>query len=325
MSAPPTPRLYFSFFMFTVDLRPDNPTAVEEFVRHGRALRDMGYEGFDLPIFPTATADRRREVESYARLRDAADKAGLDKLKFTTNVAATSAFDPSSPYDKIRASALDYLKSRVAITKALRGEIMAGPIVMPYGGFPKTSDNKPIWSDALQDWLTPRYIAARPVIQEVADYAADQKVKVAIEPVDHWETPAPNLIGEVLQLVDGLSPTIGVCIDSAHVILGSDGPAVFTRQARDAVAKNRLHYVHLSAPDRGAVYDSWIPWQTFLDPIRTDYDGPYLIEVFNAIPAFLDSLRLTRRKFAIPGVDPPAGRPDAYEVASRAIEVRRRF
>lgn len=116
-----------------------------------------------------------------------------------------------------------------------------------------------------------------------------------------------------------------MCIDSAHVVLGSDGPDVFTSDVRRVLAARRLHYVHISAPDRGAVHDSWIPWDPFLRPILEGYDGPFLVEVFNAIPVFLNSLRLTRRKFSIPGEDPVVpGRPDAYAIARQAIATVRR-
>jgi hypothetical protein len=59
----------------------------------------------------------------------------------------------------------------------------------------------------------------------------------------------------------------------------------------------------------------------FLGAVLPRYSGPLLIEIFNAIPAFLQSLHLTRRKFWIPGEDEPvAGVPDAYTVAAEAIE-----
>jgi len=84
--------------------------------------------------------------------------------------------------------------------------------------------------------------------------------------------------------------------------------------------------VQVSAPDRGAVRDSWIPWELFLGTILPVYSGPLLIEVFNAIPAFLQALHLTRRKFWIPGEDEPvAGWPDAYTVAGEAIEALEKF
>ena len=45
--------IYFSFFMFTADLQPDNPDYTEVIARHMRELSSYGYDGFDLPIAPT--------------------------------------------------------------------------------------------------------------------------------------------------------------------------------------------------------------------------------------------------------------------------------
>ena len=103
-------------------------------------------------------------------------------------------------------------------------------------------------------------------------------------------------------------------------MLGSEGPDAFRRQVARLAPEARIHSIHVSAPDRGRLADSWIPWRMFLDPILPVYDGPFLVEVFNAVPAFLNSFRLTRRKFWIPGEDAPVpGVPDAYTVAAEAI------
>ncbi|HST82298.1 MAG TPA: sugar phosphate isomerase/epimerase family protein [Kineosporiaceae bacterium] len=314
--------IYLSFFMFTTNLRPGDAEYTKVIVRHMKELQQLGYTGFDMPIFPDDTRDHRAEVESYVQLKRELDRAGLDGLGFTTNVAATRTFNPTSVYADERAVGLAYLKSRVDITAALGGTILGGPIVFPYNLFPTTDANEPIWSDALQTWVQPRYRDAQPVLNELGEYAAEKNVKLAIEPVDHWETPAPNMIGDVLEfLADVPSRQVGVCVDSAHVVLGSSGPEAFQQEIREIAQAGRLNYVQVSAPDRGAVRDSWIPWDTFLRAVLPRYEGPLLIEVFNAIPAFLESLHLTRRKFWIPGEDEPvAGCPDAYTVAGQAIE-----
>jgi D-psicose/D-tagatose/L-ribulose 3-epimerase len=314
--------VYLSFFMFTTDLRPGDPEYTKVIIRHMKELRQLGYTGFDMPIHPNDTRDHRAEVESYAELKRALDRAGLDGLGFTTNVAATRTFDPTSVYRDQREVGLAYLKSRVDITVALGGTIMAGPIVFPYNIFPTTEANEPIWSDALHAWVQPRYRDAQPVLNELGEYAAERNVKLAIEPVDHWETPAPNLVGDVLRFLEGVpSRQVGVCVDSAHVVLGSSGPEAFRQDLREVAQAGRLNYAQVSAPDRGAVRDSWIPWDTFFQAVLPRYQGPLLIEIFNAIPAFLESLHLTRRKFWIPGEDDPVtGWPDAYTAAAEAIE-----
>ncbi|GLY29223.1 sugar phosphate isomerase/epimerase family protein [Kineosporia sp. NBRC 101731] len=315
--------IYLSFFMFTTDLRPADPEYTKVVVRHIRELKRLGYRGFDLPVHPDPTVlDHRDEVESYVGLKRALDAAGLDDVGFTTNVATLRTFDPTSPYEQQREIALDYLKSRVDITAALGGDVMAGPIVFPYNQFPTTDFGEPIWSDALQDWLPPRYANAQPVLDRLGSYAADRGVRLAIEPVDHWEQPAPNQVEDVLRFLDGVpSRQVGVCVDSAHVVLGSSGPEVFQQAVREAADTGRLNYVQISPPDRGAVRDSWIPWEVFLNTVIPRYQGPLLIEIFNAIPDFLTTLRLTRRTFWVPGEDEPvAGTPDAYTVAAESIE-----
>jgi D-psicose/D-tagatose/L-ribulose 3-epimerase len=317
--------LYFSFFMFTTDVRPDDHGHRTALVRHVQTLTGYGYTGFDLPIAPPRTADPASDVEGYRRLRDALDSAGLERVALSANLGATRRYDPTSPYREQRQAALSYLKSRVDITAALRGGIMAGPMIFPYNVFPLTDAGEPIWCDALQEWAAEGYALARPILDELGDYAGERSVSLAIEPVDHWEQPVPNHVGEVLDFLDGVqSPHVGVCIDSAHVTLGCEGPAEFTAQVERAGKRRKIRSVHVSPPDRGALHDSWIPWRRFLEPVLRYYDGPLLIEVFNGIPVLSAGLRLSRRRFWVPGEDAAvAGVPDAYTVAARAAETVR--
>jgi sugar phosphate isomerase/epimerase len=327
MTQPITNDILISFFMFTTDLEPDNPDNTPVIAERMSQLLDLGYNGFDLPIAPGNTTDHAAELDSYKRFRDRlhGELPGLDDVKITTNVFPTRTFDPSSPFEQQRQTALAYLKSRVEITAALGGKVMAGPLVMPYGVFPTVDvTNAPLWSDTLQDWLKPRYENAKPVLAELADYAETLGVKVAIEPVCHWEIPGLNLVGETTDFVNAMNKQIGLCIDSAQVVLGSEGLSASQAVATRLLDEGRLHSVHISAPDRGAVHDSWIPWEPFLAPIRDRYEGPYLIEVFNAIPAFLNGLRLTRRIFPFSGSSSPSnGVPSAFDVARDAISTLR--
>jgi D-psicose/D-tagatose/L-ribulose 3-epimerase len=315
------PEVHFSFFMFTADLQPSNPAYTEVIARHMRELSSYGYDGFDLPIAPTPATDHRAEIQSYVDLRHRLEDLGLGDVRISTNVATTREFDPTSPDPAQRDAALSYLRSRVDITAALGGSLMAGPVIFPYNVYPVTEDGQPIWSDALQEWVKPGYARAQGVIAQLGAYAGERGVTVGIEPVDHWEQAAPNLVGDVADFLEGFAVTnVGVCIDSSHVVLGSEGPDAFRRQIARLAPEARINSIHVSAPDRGRLADSWIPWRMFLDPILTVYDGPFLVEVFNAVPAFLNSFRLTRRKFWIPGEDDPvSGVPDAYTVAAEAI------
>ncbi len=319
------PDIYLSFFMFTTDMKPDDLEYREIVVTHIKKLQTFGYSGYEFPIAPTYSQDYAQDIQDYTALRHYLDSEGLADVKIATNVGATRTFDPSSPYPQQRQEALDYLKSRVDITAALRGEIMMGPIVIPYGVFPTTDFNYPIWSDRLQDHLAVRYQTAQPILNELGQYAEGKQVKLAIEPITHWETPGPNKLSQLMAFLEGVeSKQVGVVIDSAHETLDGDGPEIFKIQVAELAKQGRLHYIQVSPPDRGAVHTSWLPWQPFLEPILQLYQGPIAVEIFNAIPAFINSLRLSRRKFWIPGEAPENFYPSAYDIADKAIQATQR-
>jgi sugar phosphate isomerase/epimerase len=324
MSTTTKNEIFFSFFMFTADLRPNDEAYAKILIRHLRALTEMGYTGFDMHIAPLpARVSHNHEVKSYESLKRSFDQAGFKEAKFTTNVGTTRIFDPTSPYREQREQALAYLKSRVEITAVLGGEsIMAGPFLYPYGVFPLTDDGASIWSDELQDWLKPRYQAAQDCFEELGEYAAKRGVKLAIEPVKSWETPGPNQVSDALEFLQRIKPKqVGVAVDTAQVVMESQGPSVFVANIAAAHKTQRLHYVHISAPDRGAVRDSWIPWDIVMPEILPIYHGPLLIEVFNAVPPFVESMRMSRRRFWRPGEDKEErGLPSAYDIAREGLQ-----
>ena len=58
-----------------------------------------------------------------------------------------------------------------------------------------------------------------------------------------------------------------------------------------------------------------------LGEIEPVYRGPYLIEVFNAIPPFDSSMRMARRRFWRPGEDSAGPKAlSAYHIAEAAIK-----
>jgi D-psicose/D-tagatose/L-ribulose 3-epimerase len=320
--------IYLSFFMFTTNLKPHDSEYTKVVIGHMKELQKLGYTGFEFPIAappdpkpPELIEYLQRETDNYANLRRVMDEEGLSDVAIATNVGTTQTFDPSSDSPEVRKQALEYLKARVDITAALRGKIMMGPLIVPYGYF-----NDSTWSDALQEKLARRYTNAEPILQQLGEYAEDKNknVKVAIEPITHWETPGPNKLSQLIEFLKKVeSKQVGVVIDSAHEVLDGDGPEIFGEQVTWLADEGRLHYVQVSPPDRGAVHTSWIPWESLFKPILEVYNGPMAIEVFNAISDFPKSLRLTRRKFWIPGQDPENEYPSAYDIARDAIEITR--
>jgi hypothetical protein len=324
MSSPLEPPYYLSFFLFTTDPQPTDPAARTRLLAQVKELVSMGYAGFELPIPPSDMVDPQGEVEAYRQLRKCLDAEGFGTVALTTNVAATPTYDPTSEDATVRQAALAYLKSRVEITAALGGTLMMGPIVFPYGQRPRGPGGEEIWSDALQAVLPSGYERAAGVLAELADHAVDLGVRLAIEPITHWETAAPNTLEQLQAFLERVpNPQLGVVIDSAHETLDGAGPERFATQVAELAAAGRLHYVQLSAPDRGRLDRSWLPFEPFLERILPYYNGPLAIEMFNALPAFQPLLRLSRRKYWIAGVDAPSEAPSAMDVAAASLAAAR--
>lgn len=324
MSAPFEPAYYLSFFLFTTDPQPAEPAARTRLLAQVKELVAMGYAGFELPIPPSDMVDPQGEVEAYRQLRQCLDAEGFGSVALTTNVAATPTYDPTSEDPMVRRAALAYLKSRVQITAALGGSVMMGPLVFPYGQRPRGPGGGEIWSDALQAVLPGGYQRAAGVLAELADHAVDLGVRLAIEPISHWETAAPNTLEQLQAFLERVpNRQLGVVIDSAHETLDGAGPERFASQVAELAAAGRLHYVQLSAPDRGRLDRSWLPFEPFLERILPFYKGPLAIEIFNALPAFQPLLRLSRRNYWISGVDDPSDAPSAMEVAAASLAASR--
>ena len=318
--------IYFSFFMFDSNTRLYDEALVASYLAHMKTLVDDGYDGFELhtgrsPELEAAFPTYAREVEAYKRFRQRMDDAGLGHVALATNVGATPDLDPSSDDPAKRKNGADFLKSRIDIAAGLRARIMMGPVVIPYGAFVHTAPNgDSVWSDALQDALNHRYRNAAPVLNEVGAYAEEKGVKVAIEPITHWETPGPNTLAQLIAFLGRVpSSQIGAIIDSAHETLDGAGPETFAEQVVALASAVRLHYVQASPPDRGNLDASWLPWKPLFRPLLAHYDGPVAIEIFNAVPDFAAGLRLSRKKYWIPGLDEPNAGLSAYDVARASI------
>jgi len=320
--------MYFSFFMFGSNFSIEDDNFLDQAITHIRKLVEMGYVGFefhpgreDTTVFAFPTY--QDELNAYIAFRQRMNDEGFSDIKIATNVGATPECDPSSSHLAIREAGITYLKSRIDITAALGGEIMMGPMVIPYGGFVVNAPNgEQVWSDQLQDELELRYVNAQQSFILLGEYAASKAVKLAIEPISHWETPGPNKLAQLIPFLNGIDdPTVGVVIDSAQETLDGDGPEMFKQQIKYLADQGRLHYAQASPPDRGELVNSWLPWESIFTPILERFNGPIAVEIFNAVGAFDGGLRLTRRKYWIPEVDEPTEYPDAYLVAKQAYEI----
>jgi sugar phosphate isomerase/epimerase len=103
-----------------------------------------------------------------------------------------------------RAASVEYVKSVVQMVAALEGEIVT--IVPATVGKVKpdsTPENE--WG-----WV-------RDGLQEVHELARREGVRLAIEPLNRFETYFINRADQALAMADAVGPTCGVCLDTFHL------------------------------------------------------------------------------------------------------------
>ena len=218
------------------------------------ALRDMGYDGVELPLFDPARFDA-------ATIRAALRENGLACTVSSALPAGASLLDPGQVAAGVR-----YLRGVLEACAAVGAELLCGPLYAPVGqlsGRPRTDDE---WGCAVRG------------LRLVGLAAEALGRRVALEPLNRFETYFLNTAEDARRLVDEVgSPAIGVLLDTFHMNVEEKDPAAAIRTVGE-----KLYHVHLSENDRGVVGTGQVPWGRVWEALREiGYDGWLTNETFN--------------------------------------------
>lgn len=292
-----SPKIWMNLFLLTADLSQVKVSDLERFA-------DQQAEGFELPGTISTPEDCKR-IGAFIRSRH---------FPAALNVAVDHDHDPSSTDEQIKKAGIDYLISRIDCAEAMGASIVAGPIVLPLGFFPDGFTG----GSLQEDYLAKKLKVAKASLRTLADYAKTKQIKLAFEPVTHWEMPGLNTLREAIQFVKEVGhPNFGITLDSSHEILDGEGPAVFEEQVNQLHQMNKLFYIQVSGPHRGDVEKSWLPWKEFYGPIKKVWKGPLTVEIMNAVPPFASPAGKGLRLSRVPFKDP-------FEIAERSIKIAKK-
>ena len=141
----------------------------------------------------------------------------------------------------------------------------------------------PMYSAVGRTWLLeagerPRTLERLAVaLRPVADYAGERAVKLALEPLNRYETSLVNTVEQGLEIVGAVdSPALGLLLDTYHMNIEEKRPADAIR-----LAGSHVVHVHASASDRGAPGADHIDWPAVAEALRdVAYAGALCIEAF---------------------------------------------
>lgn len=219
--------------------------------------REIGFEVFEVCVEDPAQLSAEPLIE-------AANGAGLQ-------ISVCGAFGPDRDVsheepDK-RAQGLRYLKGCIDLAADVGSPHVAGPM---YSATGKARLLPPEQREQQRTWAVES-------LREAADYAGERGVRLAMEPLNRFETDLVNTIEQGLDLCDRIGrANVGLLLDTFHMNIEEKS---FTEAM--ASAGDRLFHMQVAENDRGTPGSGHVPWdEVFRALDAVGYNGSVVIESF---------------------------------------------
>jgi D-psicose/D-tagatose/L-ribulose 3-epimerase len=219
--------------------------------------RDIGFE-----VFEVCVEDPSRL--SAGPLIEAARRTGMQ-------ISVCGAFGPdrdvSHEEPDRRARGVRYLEACIDLAAAVGSPHVAGPM---YSATGKARLLAPEQREQQRAWAVES-------LRQAADYAAARRVRLAIEPLNRFETDLVNTVEQGLDLCQRTGrPNVGLMLDTFHMNIEEKS---FTGAMTSA--GDRLFHMQVAENDRGTPGSGHVPWDEVFRALDTvGYDGSIVIESF---------------------------------------------
>jgi D-psicose/D-tagatose/L-ribulose 3-epimerase len=225
-------------------------------------IKDWGFDIVELPLENPTDLDTGRTVELLGEL----GMAG------TVCVAMSPDRTLIGEDKEILGTTQAYLRACIDLSARVGGTLPGGPVVggpiyAPVGlAWRATPDERKAYLGRLVEGLKP-----------VAAYAGEQGVRLAIEPLNRFETSVLNTFDQALDIVARVdSPACGLLADTFHMNIEEKSVAEAVRSAA-----GRLFHVQACGNDRGAPGADHVDWTGFISALSAiGYNGAVCIESF---------------------------------------------
>ena len=162
---------------------------------------------------------------------------------------------------------LDYVHKLIDMMPTLDAPILVGPIYSAVGRaefFPE-KERKEQWKLVVKHLKT------------ISKYAAKKKRKIALEPLNRFETDFINTCDQAIQMIrDVDSPSLSIHLDTFHMNIEEKNPAKAIRKAG-----KKLGHFHACGSDRGTPGNDHIHWKSIAKALKKiHYKGDVVIESF---------------------------------------------
>jgi D-psicose/D-tagatose/L-ribulose 3-epimerase len=220
-------------------------------------VADLGFDVLEICIEdPTRV--------SAPAVRQAAEEAGV-------GVCVCGAFGPdrdvSHEDSERRQMGVDYLKFCVDLAAEVGSPNVIGPMYSATGKARLLPEKE---RERQRNW-------AAEGLREVADYAGERGVGLAMEPLNRFETDMVNTVEQGLDLCERIGrDNVGLLLDTFHMNIEE-------KSIPDAIRASggRVRHFHACENDRGAPGSGHVEWDGVLEALSdVGYDGMVVIESF---------------------------------------------
>ena len=190
----------------------------------------------------------------------------------------------------------DYLRRVVDVATVVGSRVIAGPAYSSVGRTWRIDDRPRVYAEL------------RANLRPVVEYAAERGVRVAVEPLNRYETSLINTVEQALEALAGLPDEgCGLALDTYHLNIEESAPVKAV-----LAAGSRIAHVQVCANDRGTPGRDHQDWPALLGALSgAGYRGPLCIESFTPDNAAIATAASIWR--------PLADSPDALAVEGLAF------
>jgi D-psicose/D-tagatose/L-ribulose 3-epimerase len=167
------------------------------------------------------------------------------------------------------ASAKAYIRWLVDAAEIVGSPVVCGPMYSAVGKehLEDAAARKAEWDRAVEG------------VREMAKYAAPKGIRLAMEPLNRFETDMINIVAQGLDFAGQAGmENVGLHLDTFHMHLEERNSAAAIRRAAD-----RIFHFHACENDRGVPGTGQVHWPEIAEALKeVRYEGPMVIESFTA-------------------------------------------
>ncbi|MGA2613935.1 MAG: sugar phosphate isomerase/epimerase family protein [Spirochaetia bacterium] len=220
--------------------------------------KSLGFDLLEIPIEGEQDIDYRKAAEEYRR-------TGLSASICAVMGAGR---DPSHDDEVIQRGGVSYLKHLIDAAVTVGSPLVVGPLFASVG---RTWQASPEQHKRELDRCAKN-------LKQVARYAEDKGITLALEPLNRFESSFVNLTDQAVELAHMIdSPRMKVMMDTFHANIEekSLGKAI-------EAAGPLLVHVHANENDRGTPGSGHVPWSEVAGAMKKiRFEGALVIESFS--------------------------------------------